>query len=131
MDTQVNPPTLFKALIADAVVDRANGFLLSGRNYSLSIVRTEAALAKAVEEQVWDVVFLSLYLGSWDRHLASVNDIVQAHKLGKVKLVIVYCPIMAAGAAFMDEMKLNKIPAKWYPYNYNHPSRHEEKKVNG
>jgi hypothetical protein len=122
----VPTPNVFRALVSDATIDRANRFLLTGKSYSVRIVRTEEETTQCLEEKAWDVLFVSLYLGSWDRHLALVNDIVKAYHAEKLKLVICYTPITIAGIAFMAEMKKAKIPAKWYPYDYAHPSRHVE-----
>jgi hypothetical protein len=114
----------FNILVADSVVDRTNKFMIHGRNYWLSVARTEAAVEGALKSHKWDVLFTSLYLGDWQKHLTMVPHIISAHRAGNLRLVICYSPITECGKEFMESMKTFGVPAKWYPYDYTHPSKH-------
>jgi hypothetical protein len=116
----------FRILIADAAVERTNRFLIQGEGtpYHLSIVRTEKNALDALRFRDWDILFTSLFLGDWQKHLTLVPAIVSSYRLKQLRAVICYSPVKNDGKEFMKAMKNCGVPAKWIPYDYANPSKH-------
>jgi hypothetical protein len=118
--------SLFKILVADASTERTNRFSIraAGKPFWLSIVKDEPALENSFKATSWDVLFISLYLGA-TKHMNTIPVLLEAYEAKKLKAVICYSPVPNQAREYMTALKRLGIPARWYPYNYNDPGKHE------
>jgi len=123
---------VIRVLYVDSVVDRSNLFRMTSKlspkpSFLFRIVRAPLQLAQSLYNEKWDVLIHTLAVGvEVQDPLSTIGMVASAHERGHLRGVIVASSVVNEGIRYVRALRALGVPAKFYPYNYSEPSKHEE-----